>query len=249
MIKPTLPMQIRPIKTHRVEHGESLEDILDQYILDLQERPIVAVTSKIISVCEGRSVGKIGIDKYELIKQESDLLLKTDKNPYNLYLTIKDGLLIPSAGIDESNVDDVYILYPSDVWQSCEKIWQHLRTKHNIKELGIIITDSHTTIMRRGVTGIALSWCGFEPLYSYIGKPDIYERPFKATQINIVDALATSAVFVMGEGREQTPIAIVTNAPHMTFLDKPPSKEQRADIVIKLEEDLYAPLFNSAQWE
>lgn len=242
-------MQIKSIKTHRITHEESIEALLDKYIMNLGEKSILALTSKVLSVLEGRYIKKTEIDKYELIKQEASLILKTDKNPYNVFLTIKDDLLIPSAGIDESNVDDVYVLYPSKHWQSAETIFHYLRTKHKIKELGVLITDSHTTIMRKGVTGIALSWCGFEPLYSYIGKPDLYEQPLKVTQINVVDALATSAVFVMGEGNEQTPMAIITDAPHMVFLDRPPSIEERKNIVISLEEDLYAPILKAAKWE
>jgi putative folate metabolism gamma-glutamate ligase len=242
-------MHIKPIKTHRVMHGDSLEALLDQYILNLEEKSILAITSKVLSVIEGRCVKKTDIDKYELIKQEADLLLKTDQNPYNVFLTIKDGLLIPSAGIDESNADNVYVVYPADPWKSAEIIWQHLRTKHNIKKLGVLVTDSHTTMMRKGVTGIALSWCGFEPLYSYIGKPDLYDQPLKMTQINSVDALATSAVFVMGEGNEQIPMTITTEAPRMVFTNIPPSLEQRQSIIISPQEDLYAPLLKSAQWE
>lgn len=242
-------MKTISIKTHKILHGELLETILDSYILNLSERSIVAITSKIISVIEGRYVYKKNTDIYQLIKQEADQILKTDLNLYNIYLTIKDGLLIPSAGIDESNVDDVYVLYPYDVWQTAEKIWQYLREKHKIKELGVIITDSHTTIMRRGVTGIALSWCGFNPLYSYIGKLDLCNKPLRVTQINILDSLAVSTVFVMGEGNEQTPMAMITDAPHMTFLDRPPTKKERDSILIKPEEDLYGPLLASGDWE
>lgn len=210
---------------------------------------MVAVTSKVISVIEGRVVNKKDTDKYQLIKQEADLLLKTDRNPYNIYLTIKDGMLIPSAGIDESNVDDVCVLYPSNVWKSAQEIWEYLRTKHKIKNLGIIITDSHTSIMRGGVTGISLGWWGFNSLCSYIGKPDLYDHPLKSTQINIVDSLSVSAVFVMGEGNEQTPLALITQIPHITFLDHPPSQEEKQNIVIHPEEDLYAPLLGSVKWE
>lgn len=242
-------MHIKSIKTHRVTYGDTIEDLLDKYVVPLSENSIVAVTSKIISVMEGRYIKKSDIDKYQLIKQEADFLLQTDKNPYDVYLTIKEGLLIPSAGIDESNVDNVYVLYPSNPWLSVEKIWQYLREKYNIRNLGIIITDSHTTVMRKGVTGIALSWCGFEPLYSYIGKPDLYEQHLKMTQINIVDALTISAVFLMGEGNERTPISVITDAPYMTFLNRAPSPEERASVVISPEEDLYAPLLKGAQWE
>jgi putative folate metabolism gamma-glutamate ligase len=242
-------MQINAIKTHKIKYGESLEEVLDSYVPDLENNSIVAITSKIISVIEGRFVKKTDINKYDLIKQEADMLLKTEENPYDIYLTIKNGLLIPSAGIDESNVDDVYLLYPLDVWKVAERIWRYLRAKHNIKTLGVIITDSHTSIMRRGVTGIALSWCGFNPLHSYVGKPDLYGQPLKMTQINILDSLAVSSVFVMGEGNEQTPLAIITNPPHITFFDRPPSQEEQENIKISLEEDLYAPLLKLAQWE
>lgn len=242
-------MQVTPIKTHKIQYGDLLSDVLDAYILDLQENCIIALTSKIISVLEGRIIDKQGIDKYALIRQEADLLLKTDQNPYNIYLTIKDGILIPSAGIDESNVDDVYVLYPSNAWETTHEIWKNLRAKHGVKNLGVIITDSHTSIMRGGVTGIALGWCGFDPLYSYIGKPDIYGHPLKSTQINIADSLAVSAVFVMGEGNEQTPLALITQIPHITFLNHPPSKEDKENMVIHPEKDLYAPLLGSVKWE
>ncbi|WP_417905593.1 coenzyme F420-0:L-glutamate ligase [Candidatus Tisiphia endosymbiont of Micropterix aruncella] len=167
---------------------------------------------------------------------------------YDIYLTLKNGLLIPSAGIDESNVDGVYVLYPQDVQKTAYWIWQYLCSKHNIRDLGIVITDSHATIMRRGVTGIALGWCGFSPLYSYIGKHDICNQSLNVTQINTLDSLAGAAVFVMGEGNEQTPITIIKHAPRMTFLDRPPSEEEKLSIVISMEEDLYGPLLKSAKW-
>ncbi|MGL9689309.1 MAG: coenzyme F420-0:L-glutamate ligase [Wolbachia sp.] len=61
-----------------------------------------------------------------------------------------------------------------------------------IKHLGILITDSNIAPMRLGVTGIALGWCGFEPFYSYVSKPDLYSRPLQVTQINLLDTLAAS---------------------------------------------------------
>ena len=127
-------------------------------------------------------------------------------------------------------------------------MWIHLRQKFNLQKLGILITDSHTTLMRRGVTGIALGWCGFDPLYSYIGKPDLYGRPLKVTQMNILDALATTAVYAMGEGTEQTPLAVIRNAPKITFLDRGPTAEEIRNVAIPIEEDLYAPLLLAAKW-
>ncbi|MCX7343690.1 MAG: putative folate metabolism gamma-glutamate ligase [Proteobacteria bacterium] len=235
-------MLVEAIKTHRIECGENLEKIIDTYVKNINEQTILVITSKIISICQGRTVKKDSITKEELIQQEADLVIKSN-NIYGIHLTIKNNILIPSAGIDESNGDNVYILYPENVQAVAKSIWNYLRNKHQLKNLGILITDSHTTPMRRGVTGIALGWCGFYPLHSYIGKPDLYGHPLRVTQINILDSLATSAVFLMGEGSEQTPIAKILNAPKIEFVDRQPTTEEIESIIISPEEDLYAPIF------
>jgi putative folate metabolism gamma-glutamate ligase len=221
--------------------------VVDSHLLDFPEKGILAITSKIISLCQGRVVSKKAISKEALIAQEADAILKTADNPYGLYLTIKNNLLIPSAGIDESNGDDIYILYPEHISQTALQLWQHVREKYQRQQVGILITDSHTTPMRRGVTGIALGWCGFKPLYSYVGQPDLYGHPLRVTQINLLDALATSAVLVMGEGAEQTPMALIEAAPKITFLDGSKSQAED-DVAISMSEDLYGPLFANATW-
>ncbi|MBI2707680.1 MAG: putative folate metabolism gamma-glutamate ligase [Proteobacteria bacterium] len=241
-------MQVEAIKTHRIELRDSLEEIFDLYIPSLEEQTIVAITSKIISICQGRVIEKSGCSKEELIKQEADAILQNAPNPYGICLTIKDNILIPSAGIDESNGSGIYILYPQEVQEVAQAIWTYLRTKHNIDHLGIIITDSHTTPMRRGVVGIALGWCGFEPLFSYVGKPDIYGQPLRVTQINLLDALATSVVLIMGEGNEQTPLAVIKNAPKISFLKRPPTLEEKESVIMSIEDDLYAPLLLTGSW-
>ncbi len=241
-------MHIKVVQTHRVQCGESLHAILDQYIPALQEQSIVAITSKIISFCQGKVIEKTSCSKEELIQKEADAILEAPSGPSGICLTMKDGILIPSAGIDESNGDDLYILYPANIQKTAIELWTHLRNKNNIKNLGIIITDSHTTPLRRGVTGIALGWCGFEPLYSYIGKPDIYGTPLKFTQVNLLDALAATAVLMMGEGAEQTPIAIIQDSPKINFLSRIPTSEEEVSISIPMEEDLYAPFLMKASW-
>lgn len=242
-------MKIYPIKTHPILVGEVLTKILDQYLTSLAEETIVAITSKVISLCQERVVQKDTVNsKFELIKKEADAHLREGDSLYGAHLTIKHNVIIPSAGIDESNGAGTYILYPLDIQQTAQDIWQHLRQKHGLNHLGVIITDSHTTPLRKGVTGITLGWCGFEPLYSYVGKPDIFDHPLRVTQINVIDALATSAVFVMGEGAEQTPIVLVENAPKVQFLSRPPTQEEENMVRIPLEEDIYAPILKSVDW-
>lgn len=240
-------MYVEAIKTHKISRGDIISEILDQYV-KVAEEDIIIITSKVISIVQGRLVDKNTVSKRLLVYQEADFVLETNDNPYDLYLTIKNDILIPSAGIDESNIDGFYVLYPEDVQKTAVWVWEYLKKQHNVQKLGVVITDSHTTIMRRGVTGIALGWCGFEPLYSYINKPDICGNPLRVTQVNILDSLATAAVFVMGEGNEQTPLALVKNAPKISFVNRIPTLDEQKSIVISMDEDLYAPLVRSAKW-
>ena len=231
-------MNINAIRTHRIEPHESLASIVQQYIPVLPEKSIVAITSKIVSLCEGRIRDQLHITKSALIAEEADQVLRT--TPSGFALTLKAHRFIPSAGIDESNGDGIYILHPADSQHTAATLWATLRTHYQIAHLGILITDSQVTPLRRGVTGIGLGWCGFRPLYSYEGKPDLYGKPFRVTQVNLLDALATAAVLVMGEGAEQTPLAVIHQAPHIDFLTRTPTPEEEASVVISPEEDLFS---------
>lgn len=243
-------MNIESIKTHVIKKNESIKEVLKKYLPNDLENRIIVITSKIISISEGQIITKSDVkDKKELIEQEADFILDIDHLIYGHTITIKNGILIPSAGIDESNVEDAYILYPKNVHDSCIDIWQWIRNTYTVKNVGVLITDSHTTPMRSGVTGVALAWCGFEAQYSYIGVEDIYGRPLQCTKVNLIDALAASAVLVMGEAAEKTPIVIVTNAPRVTYRNYPTTEKDIEITNISIEDDLYGPILTSAKWK
>ena len=241
-------MEIHAIKTAVVQPGASLLDLLDAYLPKLAEQTIVAITSKIVSTCANRIVHKDAVDQYALIQQEADAYLAEECGVYDKHLTIKQQRIVPSAGIDESNILDAYILYPEDSQQSAEAIWQALRTKHQLTHLGVIITDSIVTPLRTGVSGACIGWCGFAPLHDYIGTPDIFNQTLRMTKINLLDALATAAVFVMGEGAEQTPLATIHHAPKIHFQTHIPTAEEKQSIYIDPDQDLFAPLVKRKRW-
>lgn len=233
-------MRIQPIKTERISTAQDLMKYIDRFLPSLEENTIVALTSKVVSICEGRMVPKDSISKQALVEQEADRVLSgPDAMQDDIILTYKNHLLIPSAGIDESNSDGMYILYPQDPFKTARDLVQHLRHRHHRQNLGVLITDSHTTPLRKGVTGIALAWWGFAPIKSYIGTTDLFGRPLRVTNVNIVDALAVSAVFTMGEGNECMPLALLTDLPHITFDTQDHFVEE---VCINPQEDLYRPL-------
>lgn len=242
-------MKITPIKTKKIiSNKESLFSVLDKYITCLHEKSIVAITSKIVSLCEGRVV-KIGnIAKKTLINQEADFILPYAKSKYNIILTIKNNLLIPTAGIDESNGNGNYVLWPLNPQKTANQVRIYLSKRFSLKKIGVIFTDSRTNPMQRGTIGVAIAYSGFSALNNYIGKPDVFGRILKMTKSNVLHSLATSAVLIMGEGNEQTPLAIIEDVPFVEFQERNPTKQELKELKINLNEDLYAPLLKSVRW-
>lgn len=243
-------MQVTPIKTHKITKDDTdLLAVLDRYLPELSENSVVAVTSKIVAICEGSLVPIEDTDKDELVANEADLYLDPEENQYGFAITVKDNIFIASAGVDESNANGYYILWPKDPQKSANMIREHLVEKHSLHNVGVIITDSRITPLRRGVTGVSISHSGFEALRNYIDQPDIFGRPLQVTRVNVMDGLAGAVVFVMGEGIEQTPLAVITDAPGVVFQDRNPSREELDVLQIGLDEDVYAPILKRVPWK
>lgn len=243
-------MNIQPIQTEKITVVDNLFAILDRHIPTLKEKSVVVVTSKIVSICEGRVIKNDGtIDKKMLIRQEAEYFIEDELTKrYGITLTVKNNTLIASAGIDESNGNGYFILWPEDVMKSAGKIWNHLRKRDKVKNLGVIISDSRTIPMRWGTLGFGMGWAGLEPLNNYIGSEDIFGRKLKVTKSSVLDGLAASAVVAMGEGKEQTPIVIITDVPMVKFLDHAATTKEIAELHITLADDIYAPLTDTPKW-
>lgn len=243
-------MQVVPIVTSIFRKKDSIKKFIIENISgkDL-EGSILAITTKIVSLSENRLVRKCDVSSKDiLVKQEADFFLE-DFSSSDYIITIKNGVLLPSAGIDESNSEEgSYILYPEDPMFSAEVIFFQIKKHFNLKKFGVIIVDSHTTPLRTGVSGVAISWCGFRPIYSYIGREDLFGRKLKCTKVNILDSIAASAVFVMGEGKESQPFALIKDIPRIEFVDFPPTKEDISMVNIPLEMDIYYPFLNNCKW-
>ena len=143
-------MRVTPHKTHPITViDNSLLKILDSYLPQPPEKSIVVVTSKIISICEGRIVKKISDEqKDELAEQEAEYYLPREQNQYHFLISIKRNVMIASAGIDESNGNGYYVLWPKDPQKSANKIREYLTRKYHLKHLWIIITDIYSQILK-----------------------------------------------------------------------------------------------------
>jgi dihydrofolate synthase / folylpolyglutamate synthase len=228
-------MNVRAIKTRIFREGEDLFDFITEHIPALDEATVLAVTSKIVALCEGRVARpKNDAERMRIIESESDWMVATT----HVVLTMKDGIPMANAGADESNADGKLVLLPKDSFVSAEKLREKLMKKFGLKKLGIVITDSRVVPMRAGVVGLAVGYAGIKGVRDYRGKPDVFGRKLRFTLTNIADGLATAAVLVAGEGKEQQPLVIIENAP-VRFTDK----VNRDEVRIDLKDDMYRPFF------
>lgn len=240
-----------PIQSPTVGPGmQDLYQLLDTIIEDMPEKSILAVTSKIISLCEGRFVPAASADKVQIIRDECEYYAANTGGRFgeSFMFTIAGNTLIPNAGIDESNAGDVLVLWPEDVQATANKIRAYLRKRFVLKEVGVIITDSTVRPMRVGVSGIALAYSGFKPLHSYVGQPDLFGRPFAVAQSDLVGGLASTAVMIMGEGVESTPLAVLSDLSFIDFVPNDPTFEELQSLRIPLEDDLFAPFLRHVDW-
>ena len=239
-----MKIEILPVKTRIVNPPkDEIWDIVDQ--LEVKDGDIVFITSKIMAIHQGRTVKKTDITKEALIEQEADRALSYP-NPYddynmNLTLTDAHGVLIPAAGIDESNANGYYILWPEDIDEFCRDIRKRLIDKYKLRRLGVVATDSHTTPLRWGVTGITIGLAGVQPLRDIRGEQDLFGREMHVTQVDLIDPLAAMAVKAMGESSEGTPIVIMRGDLGIHFS----SKASMENFKIEPELDLYRPLLDA----
>jgi len=228
-------MKIKTIKTVIFQPRDNLLTFIKRYVSRLKEGDILVVTSKIVALAEGRYRPKTDrAGKEKIIRAESEFSLPTKL----VFLTIKDGMVMASAGVDESNGNGQIILLPRDSFKVAREIRRHFQKHFGLKCLGVIVTDSRTAPLRAGVTGVALGYAGFRGLKDYRQLPDLFGRLFHFSRVDVADSLATAAVLCMGEGRERCPLALISGAP-VEYVDRVVKNE----LYIDIKEDMYGPLF------
>ncbi len=243
-------MKVTGYKTKKVIGGDNLYKIFDDYLPRLGDKSVVAVSSKIIAICEGRiDSDPSDLRRDELAKKEADLYLPREFNQYGFMITIKNGLMVASSGIDHSNANGGLVLWPSNPQKSANEIREYLSKKNRIKNLGVIVTDSRVSPLRWGVTGVAIAHSGFRALKDYVDKPDIFGRLMKVEKSNMPDSLATAAVIEMGEGAEQRPLAVIENVTDLEFQHRNPTRQELKALRIEMGDDLFSSMLTGAKWK
>ncbi|MFX0138724.1 MAG: coenzyme F420-0:L-glutamate ligase, partial [Candidatus Hodarchaeota archaeon] len=225
-----------PLKTKLIEKGDDISqiilDTLRKEKLELKEKDVLVIAETPLAISQGRY---IDLNNVNPSRQALDLAELYDMDPSMVQVIIdeadkiyggvkhvllceKYGCLTANAGVDQSNAPPGCVVLLPDI-NSIHEIRKKIQDITG-KQIGIVLSDSRTQPLKRGVVGAALAVSGIESVSDERGKPDLYGRKLRFTFRAIADDLATAAQLLMGESNEQIPIVLIRGAP-IQLTEKP----------------------------
>ncbi len=179
----------------------------------LLDGDVVVVTQKIVSKAEGQIVAVDPEDpeaKTALVLDESVRVLR---HRGDLLITeTRHGFICANSGVDLSNVAvGTAALLPKDSDRSARRLRADLGRRLGV-DVGVIISDTFGRAWRRGVTDVAIGCAGVAAVIDLRGTTDATGRELVATEVCVVDELASAAELVMGKDRN-VPVAIIRGVP------------------------------------
>ncbi len=197
------------------------------------------IASKVLAYSQGLLKSVDSEESFrEFVKSEADRVLEEG----DMVLTMKNKVLIPNAGIDRSNVPEgKAVLWPTEPFESAEKIRKKLMSEFSLEKLGIVISDSFCQPLRKGTAGVAIGWAGFEGVQDERGAKDLHGRDMVYTRIAVADSLSSAANLLMGESDASIPFVVVRDF-DARFTDDTYSKE---DYYMQPSDCIYRSIYNS----
>ncbi|UCC33161.1 MAG: coenzyme F420-0:L-glutamate ligase [Candidatus Bathyarchaeota archaeon] len=224
-------MQLFGIRTSLIKPKDDLVgiilDVTSRQKLIIDNGDLLMLASKIISTVQGRlmkfdtiipseKAKRLG-EKYELAPRFVEVVLMEAERVYGgvsgALLTLKDGVLIPNAGVDQKNVPKGFVvLWPAAPHEVAENIRSEI-IKRIGKNIGVLIVDSHVSPLRMGTTGLAIGIAGFNPVRDCRAERDLYGSELLLTRHDLADDLAGAAHLLMGETSGSMPAVLAKGAP------------------------------------
>ena len=181
-------------------------EVLQKNKVNIERNDIFVVTQKIVSKSEDmeRDLSKFNFE--ELLQSESRKIIR--KRGDLVIAKTNHGFICANAGIDKSNVrKNTALLLPEDPNKSAHKFRQKFESLASVP-IAVIISDTFGRAWRKGQVNFAIGSSGINPIDSYIGKFDSFDNELNATEIAVIDELASAAELVMKKTID-IPIAII----------------------------------------
>ena len=205
--------EVRIIPVHgipEIKPGDNLAEItfevLQKNEVCIEKNDIFVVTQKIVSKSEDmeRDLSKFNFE--ELLQSESRKIIR--KRGDLVIAKTNHGFICANAGIDKSNVrKNTALLLPEDPNKSAHKFRKKFESLANVP-IAVIISDTFGRAWRKGQVNFAIGSSGINPIDSYIGKFDSFDNELNATEIAVIDELASAAELVMKKTID-IPVAII----------------------------------------
>ena len=192
-----------------IHSGDDLGDIIGD-ALDglLSDGDIIAITSKIISKAEGRTVQ--AADREDAITAETVRVVATRAHPGGVTRIVENrlGMVAAAAGVDSSNTPEgTVLLLPVDPDASALRLRLALQERFGIR-LGVVVTDTLGRAWREGQTDVAIGGSGLRLIDDLRGSLDAHGRRLDVTLPAVGDEIAAAADLVKGKNGG-LPVAVV----------------------------------------
>jgi len=181
-------------------------EVLNKSEIGIEKNDIFIVTQKIVSKSEGMERDLSNYNFEELLKSESKKIIR--KRGDLVIAKTRHGFICANAGIDKSNIKkNSALLLPEDPNKSAFNFRKKFESLANLP-IAVIISDTFGRAWRKGQVNFAIGSSGINPIDSYIGKLDSFNNELNATEIAVIDELASAAELVMKKTID-IPIAII----------------------------------------
>ena len=205
-------------------------DVLNKNEIGIEKNDIFIVTQKIVSKSEGMERNLSNYEFEELLQSESKKIIR--KRGDLVIAKTHHGFICANAGIDKSNVKkNSALLLPEDPNKSADKFRKRFESLASLP-IAVIISDTFGRAWRKGQVNFAIGSSGISPIDSYIGKLDSFDNELNATEIAVIDELASAAELVMKKTID-VPIAIIRG------VDYESSKLNASELIRDDNEDFF----------
>jgi coenzyme F420-0:L-glutamate ligase / coenzyme F420-1:gamma-L-glutamate ligase len=218
-----------------VRPGDDLVSLIVQAQPDLQDGDVLVVTQKVVSKAEAQLVPIDPGDpdsKAKIVEGESVRVLR--RRGDLVVSETRHGFVCANAGVDLSNVSHGWAaLLPEDPDRSARRLRDGLRHRLDV-DLAVIISDTFGRPWRRGLTDVAIGCAGIRAIVDLRGTADTNGYELQATEVCVVDELASAAELIMGKATGIC--AAVVRGVDPSWMGR---GEVRAEIVRPSAEDLF----------
>ena len=217
-----------------IKVGDNLAEItfnvLSKSEIGIEKNDIFIVTQKIVSKSEGMERDLSYYEFEELLQSESKKIIR--KRGDLVITKTKHGFICANAGIDKSNVKkNSALLLPEDPNKSAYKFRKIFESLANLP-IAVIVSDTFGRAWRKGQVNFAIGSSGISPIESYIGKLDSFNNELNATEIAVIDELASAAELVMKKTID-VPIALIRGVDYQS------SKLDASELIRDDNEDFF----------